>query len=157
MKYFSETAIMKPIQTGVPTIMNASLFSKLVLVTLIVSLSACKQYTTTKRVNNIEAAVTSYDVAMRWAQYPEAYAYHVSPNGTKPPADLDSLKELSVTGVKVIERVLNPENTEAIVKTEISYFFKDEGTIRKLKLMQRWWVKEETNQWFIDGEFPKFR
>lgn len=148
---------MKPIQTGVPTIMNASLFSKLVLVTLIVSLSACKQYTTTKRVNNIEAAVTSYDVAMRWAQYPEAYAYHVSPNGTKPPADLDSLKELSVTGVKVIERVLNPENTEAIVKTEISYFFKDEGTIRKLKLMQRWWVKEETNQWFIDGEFPKFR
>jgi len=157
MKYFSEAVIMKPIQTGVPTIMNASLFSKLVLVTLIVSLSACKQYTTTKRVNNIEAAVTSYDVAMRWAQYPEAYAYHVSPNGTKPPADLDSLKELSVTGVKVIEKVLNPENSEAIVKTEISYYFKDEGTIRKLKLKQRWWVKEETNQWFIDGEFPKFR
>jgi hypothetical protein len=157
MKYFSETVIMKPIQTGVPTIMNASLFSKLVLVTLIVSLSGCKQYTTTKRVNNIEAAVTSYDVAMRWAQYPEAYAYHVSPNGTQPPADLDSLTELSVTGVKVIEKVLNPENTEAIVKTEISYFFKDEGTIRKLKLQQRWWVREETNQWFIDGEFPKFR
>lgn len=157
MKYFSETVIMKPIQTGVPTIMNASLFSKLVLVTLIVSLSGCKQYTTTKRVNAIEAAVTSYDVAMRWAQYPEAYAYHVSPNGTKPPADLDSLKELSVTGVKVIEKTLNPENTEAFVKTEISYFFKDEGTIRKLKLKQRWWVKEETNQWFIDGEFPKFR
>jgi hypothetical protein len=137
--------------------MNASLFTKLVLVTLFISLSGCKQYTTTKRVNNIEAAVTSYDVAMRWAQYPEAYAYHVSPNGTKPPADLDSLKELSVTGVKVIEKVLNPENTEAIVKTEISYYFKDEGTIRKLKLKQRWWVKEETNQWFIDGEFPVFK
>ncbi|MFT5395642.1 MAG: hypothetical protein ACI85N_000829 [Gammaproteobacteria bacterium] len=157
MKYFSETVIMKPIQIGVPTIMNASLFTKLVLVILIVSLSGCKRYTTTKRVNNIEAAVTSYDVAMRWAQYPEAYAYHVSPNGTQPPADLDSLKELSVTGVKVIQKTLNPENTEAIVKTEISYYFKDEGTIRKLKLNQRWWVKEETNQWFIDGEFPKFR
>lgn len=148
---------MKPIQTGVPTKMHASLFSKLVLVILIVSLSGCKQYTTTKRVNAIEAAVTSYEVAMRWAEYSEAYAYHVSPNGTKPPADIESLKELSVTGVKLIEKVLNTENTEAFVKTEISYYFKDEGTIRKLKLKQRWWVKEETNQWFIDGEFPKFR
>jgi uncharacterized lipoprotein YehR (DUF1307 family) len=137
--------------------MNASLFTKLVLVVLIVSISGCKQYTTTKRVNNIEAAVTSYDVAMRWAQYTEAYRYHVSPNGTQPPADLEALTELSVTGVKVIEKTLNPEKTEAIVKTEISYFFKDQGTIRKLKLQQRWWVKEETNQWFIDGEFPVFK
>jgi hypothetical protein len=137
--------------------MNASLIYKLVLVITIVSLSGCKQYTTTKRVNNIEAAVTSYDVAMRWAQYPEAYAYHLSPDGTQPPADLESLKELSVTGVKVIQKVLSPDSTEAIVKTEISYFFKDQGTIRKLKLEQRWWVKEETNQWFIDGEFPVFK
>jgi len=137
--------------------MNASLFTKLVLLTLFISLSGCKQYTTTKRVNNIEAAVTSYDVALRWAQYPEAYAYHVSPNGTQPPADLESLKELSVTGVKVIQKTLNPENNEAIVKTEISYFFKDQGTLRKLNLTQRWWVKEETNQWFIDGEFPVFK
>lgn len=137
--------------------MNASVFSKLALIFLIVLLCGCKQYTTTKRVNNIEAAITSYDVAMRWAQYPEAYRYHVSPNGTQPPADLDALKELSVTGVNVIEKVLNEDRTEANVKTEISYFFKDEGTVRKLKLQQRWWVKEETNQWFIDGEFPKFR
>ncbi|GJM05110.1 MAG: hypothetical protein DHS20C09_11010 [marine bacterium B5-7] len=137
--------------------MNARAFSKLVIILLIVSLSGCKQYTTTKKVNAIEAAITSYDVAMRWAQYPEAYRYHVSPNGTQPPADLDALKELSVTGVKVIEKILNEDKTEANVKTEVSYFFKDEGTLRKLKLQQRWWVKEETNQWFIDGEFPKFR
>mgnify|MGYP003624224273 CR=1 FL=1 len=137
--------------------MNARVLSKLVIIFLMVSLSGCKQYTTTKKVNAIEAAITSYDVAMRWAQYPEAYRYHVSPNGTQPPADLDALKELSVTGVKVIEKILNEDKTEANVKTEISYFFKDEGTLRKLKLQQRWWVKEETNQWFIDGEFPKFR
>ena len=137
--------------------MNASLFSKLVLIVLIVSLSGCKQYTVQKRVKNIEAAITSYDVAMRWAQYPEAYRYHVSPNGTQPPADLEALTELSVTGVKIIEKILNENNTEANVKTEISYFFKDQGTIRKLKLQQRWWVNEETSQWFIDGEFPEFK
>ena len=62
-----------------------------------------------------------------------------------------------MTGIKVIQKVLSPDSTEAIVKTEISYFFKDQGTIRKLKLEQRWWVKEETNQWFIDGEFPVFK
>lgn len=137
--------------------MKASVFSKMVLIVLFVSLSGCKQYTKQKRFNNIEAAITSYDVAMRWAQYPEAYRYHVSPNGTQPPADLGSLQELSVTSVKVIEKVLNEEQTEAIVKSEISYFFKDQGTIRKIQLEHRWWVNEETNQWFIDGEFPEFK
>jgi hypothetical protein len=136
--------------------MNIRVLSKLIFIILVVLLSGCNRYTTQKRVNNIEAAITSYDVAMRWAQYPEAYRYHVAPNGTQPPVNYDALKELSVTGVKVIEKILNPENTEANVKTEISYYFKDEGTIRKLKLDQRWWVNEETNQWFIDGEFPKF-
>lgn len=137
--------------------MNASLFFKLVFIVLLASLSACKQYTTQKRANNIEAAITSYDVAMRWAQYPEAYSYHVSPNGTQPPANLEVLKELSITGVKVTEKLINEELTEANVKTEISYYFKDQGTIKKLKLHQRWWLKEETNQWFIDGEFPVFK
>ena len=148
---------MKHTRTITPLKINVSLFSKLVFLSLIFSLGACKQYTITKRVNNIEAAVTSYDVAMRWAQYSVAYAYHISPDGIRPFTDLDLLQELSVTGVKVIQKVLSPDSTEAIVKTEISYFFKDQGTIRKLKLEQRWWVKEETNQWFIDGEFPVFK
>ena len=147
---------MKPIRSEASLKIDISLFYKLIFLGLIVSLGACKQYMTTKRVNNIEAAVTSYDVAMRWAQYSEAYAYHVSPDGIRPFTNLDSLEELSVTGVKVIEKTLNSENTEAVVKIEISYYFKDEGTIKKLKLQQRWWVKEETNQWFIDGDFPKF-
>ena len=147
---------MKPIRSEASLKIDISLFYKLIFLGLIVSLGACKQYMTTKRVNNIEAAVTSYDVAMRWAQYSEAYAYHVSPDGIRPFTNLDLLEELSVTGVKVIEKTLNPENTEAVVKIEISYYFKDEGTIKKLKLQQRWWVKEETNQWFIDGDFPKF-
>ena len=147
---------MKPIRTKTPLKINASLFSKLIFMGLIFSLGACKQYTITKRVNNIEAAVTSYDVAMRWAQYSEAYAYHISPDGIRPFTDLDLLQELSVTGVKVIEKNINLENTEAVVKIEISYYFKNEGTIKKIKLEQHWWVKEETNQWFIDGDFPKF-
>ena len=137
--------------------MNASLFTKLILIGLIVLLGGCKQYTTQKRVNNIEAAITSYDVAMRWAQYSEAYSYHVSPNGTQPPADFDTFNDLSVTGVKVVEKIINTEQTEANVKMEISYFFKDQGTIKKTTLDQKWWVNEKTNQWFIDGEFPQFK
>lgn len=137
--------------------MNASLFSRIIFIVLIVAVGGCKQYTTTKRVNNIETAITNYDVAMRWAQYPEAYRYHVSPNGTQPPANLDALKELSITGIKVVEKTLNDDHTEATVGIEISYFFKDQGTVRKLKLTQRWWVNPETNQWFIDDEFPVFK
>ncbi len=137
--------------------MNVNLFARLVFIVLIASLGGCKQYTVKKRVNNIEVAISNYAVAMRWGLYPTAYAYHVLPNGTQPPADLDYLKSLSVTSVKILEKNINEDQTEANVKTEISYFFKDQGTVRKLKLEQRWWVNEETNQWFIDGEFPVFK
>lgn len=136
--------------------MRARVFSKLVLIILIVSLSGCNQYTTKKRVRDIEEAITSYNIAMRWAQYETAYDYHVLPDGTKPPADLDALKRLSVTKVYVSSKILNDKRDEAIINTEISYYFKDQGTVKSIKLEQHWWVNEKTTQWFIDGAFPEF-
>ena len=136
--------------------MNAKTVTKSCILILLVMLAGCKQYTVQKRVNNLEASLTSYDVALRWAQYQEAYSYHVSPNGTQPPADLERLAEISVTGIKPIEKVINEDHTEATVKSVINYYIKDQGTVKEIKLEQRWWVKEDTNQWFIDGEFPQF-
>ena len=137
--------------------MNARTVLKLVFLGLLLFLSACNQYTVKKKVNSLETSITNYDVALRWAEYQHAYGYHVLRDGTRPPANLDRLRELSVTGIKVVEKIINEDHSEANVKTEISYYMKTEGTIRKIKLDQIWWFNEESQQWLIDGPFPEFK
>jgi hypothetical protein len=136
--------------------MNFSTVSKVFLIILISLLTACNSYQLKKRANSLESTLTSYNVALRWAEHETLYAYYVSPNGTQPPANLDRLKEVSVTGVHVKEKTINEEQTEANVKTEVKYYLKSEGSVKTLKLDQNWWYNEPNKQWFIDGEFPKF-
>ncbi len=129
---------------------------KIILFILIISLCGCAKYKMKRNLNKFESAITSYGVAMRWAQYLDAYNYHVSPDGSQPPADLEKLQELSVTGIKVVDKAMDETQTEAVVKTEISYYFKDQGSIKTIKLEQRWWLNEKTKQWLIDSAFPQF-
>ena len=136
--------------------MNAKVFAIPCALILSLMLTGCNQYKVQKRVNSLEASITSYDVALRWAQYQDAYAYHVSPNGTQPPADLERLNEISVTGVKPVQKIINEDHTEATVRYVITYYIKDQGTLKEIKAEHNWWVNQETNQWFIDSEFPKF-
>jgi len=119
-------------------------------------LSACNAYTTQKRTNSFDTAVTSYKIALRWAQHETLYSYYVSPNGTQPPADIERLQEVSVTGIQEVQKTINAEESEANVIIIVKYYLKDEGSIKTLKLDQNWWYNEPNRQWFIDGEFPKF-
>lgn len=130
--------------------------SKLILIFMLCILSACNAYKTQKQTNKFDTAITSYNIALRWAQHETLYSYYVSPNGTQPPADISRLEELSVTGIQQVEKNINEEKTEANVKIIVKYYYKDEGSIKTLKLDQKWWYNEPNKQWYIDGEFPKF-
>ncbi len=136
--------------------MNFNIISRVLLILLISSLTACNAYKTKKKMGSLETTLTSYNVALRWAQHKELYSYYVSPNGTQPPADIDALEEISVTGIKEVEKTINDEQTNANVKIVVKYYKKSEGSIRTLKLDQEWWYNEPNKQWFIDGEFIKF-
>lgn len=136
--------------------MNFSTFSKIFFIVLISLLTACNAYQTKKRMNSLESTLTSYNVVLRWAEHKTLYSYYVSPNGTQPPADLDALQEISVTGLQETEKTINEEQTNANVKLTVKYYLKSEGSIKTLKLDQEWWYNEPNKQWYIDGEFPKF-
>ena len=136
--------------------MKTRAISVFTLLLSLILLSACNQYNVQKKVNRLEETITSYGVALRWAEHQTLYSYYVSPNGTQPPADLDRLKEISVTGHQVLEKTINEDHTEAEVKMLVKYYIKTEGTLKELKMNQAWWFNEPNSQWFIDGEFPKF-
>ena len=136
--------------------MNTRLDS-VVFIIMLGLLTACNQYSTQKKMDNLDRSVTSYEVALRWAQYEDAYSYHVSPNGTQPPLNVDRLQEISVTGIDITEKIINEDQTEAYIKGVVRYFNKNQGTEKKVKLDQTWWYSDENKQWFIDAEFPKFQ
>jgi uncharacterized protein YchJ len=136
--------------------MNFNIFLKILLI-LIISLSVgCDKYKTRKKVNSLDRTITSYGVALRWAEHDTLYAYYVSPNGTQPPVDMNRLKEISVTGLDVKEKTVNDDQTKANVKSVVTYFLKTEGSVRTLNLDQEWWFNDINEQWYIDGEFPEF-
>lgn len=136
--------------------MNIKALPVCLLVLLMTATTGCNKYAIKKRGISLQAALTSYDVALRWAEYQTAYNYHVSPDGSRPRADLARLDELSVTGIKQTQKTLNEDHTEATIKYVIAYYIRTQGTIRELRLEHKWWVNEETGQWFIDGAFPDF-
>ena len=120
-------------------------------------LQSCNNFKVRETVEILEDSVTHYNVALRWAMYKEAYSYHYSPDGKQPQAKLDGLEEISVTGIEVMDKIINTEHTEANVETTVTYFLKTQGTIKKIKLNQKWWYNKQYKQWFVDSPFPEFK
>ena len=134
---------------------NKYIFFVLFLLTML--LQSCNTFKVRETVAALEDSITNYNVALRWGMYKDAYSYHYSPEGKQPPAKLDSLEEISVTGIEVTEKIINQDHTEANVDSTITYFLKTQGTIKKIKLNQKWWFNEEYKQWFVDHPFPDFK
>ena len=129
----------------------------LALFLLMMLLQSCNTFKVRETVAALEDSITNYNVALRWGMYKDAYSYHFSPDGKQPPAKLDGLDEISVTGIKVTEKIINTDHTEANVESTITYFLKTQGTIKEIKLNQKWWYNEEYKQWFVDHPFPDFK
>ena len=129
----------------------------LALFLLMILLQSCNTFKVRETVAALENSITNYNVALRWGMYKDAYSYHFSPDGKQPPAKLDGLDEISVTGIKVTEKIINTDHTEANVESTITYFLKTQGTIKEIKLNQKWWYNEEYKQWFVDHPFPDFK
>ncbi len=137
--------------------MNINILLKCILMILALTMAGgCGKHKVRKLIDNLDTAITNYKVSLRWEQYQLAYDYHISPDGTQPTADLEKLGEISITGIQSLEKTLNEDNTEATVKLTITYFFKNQGTLKEIKLEHRWWFDETTEKWFIDGKFPEF-
>ena len=129
----------------------------LALFLLMMLLQSCNTFKVRETVAALEDSITNYNVALRWGMYKDAYSYHFSPDGKQPPAKLDDLEEISVTGIEVTEKVINTDHTEADVESTITYFLKTQGIIKKIRLNQKWWFNEQYKQWFVDHPFPDLK
>ena len=127
------------------------------IITTVLLVAACSNMAAQKRMENLDDALDSYGAALRWAHYQDVLAYHLNQDGKRPVIEMDKLDDYSVTGFEITERVLNEDQSEAFIKSELVYYHKEYGTVRKLRLNQNWWYSEEAKHWFVETAFPEFK
>ena len=121
-------------------------------------LSACGNVSTRDRLSKLDTAMRGYGQAIRWARYLNAHDYHLGQDGFKPRLNEDNYEGIEVTGYRLLqEGVMNPDQTEADVVAEISYFNENVGVVQKIKHPQHWWYNEELKRWMLDAALPEFQ
>ena len=142
--------------------MKSGFFLSIVLTMCVLSIAGCKTLDLKNQAEKLERSVTQYGAALRWARYREAISLHVTRDGKFAKVNLEHLENFGVTSFDIISKTIIPSSeeagvNEAVIVAEMSYFHKEQGTVRKLKLNQIWWYNAEIKHWLIESDFPEFK
>jgi len=91
-----------------------------------------------------------------------AISYHVTRDEKYAEVDIDQLEKIEVVEVDIISKTIIPSSeeggiNEAIIEAELSYYLKDQGTLREVNLSQIWWYNAEIKHWLVESDFPEFK
>ena len=142
--------------------MKSGLLLSMVMTLCVMSITGCETLINKDQAEKLSRSVTHYSDALRWARYREAISYHVTRDAKFAEVSIEHLENFGVTSLEVLSKTIIPGAekggiTEAVVVAEISYFHKEQGTVRKLKLNQIWWYNAKIKHWLIETEFPEFK
>lgn len=134
----------------------------MVMMLCVMSVAGCDRLSKANQAEKLSQSVTHYGAALRWARHREAISYHVTRDAKFAEVNIEDLENFGVTSVEVLSKTITPSAeeggvTEAAIVAEMSYFHKEQGTVRKLKLNQIWWYNAEIKRWLIETEFPEFK
>lgn len=130
---------------------------KIILLSLSLLLVSCNGVNIKQQVRTLDEAITEYNTSLRWGMYKNVDAYNKSADGISTPVNREAMKDIRITGYEVMEKHLNSDATEAIVKGQINYYNNEFGTLRKVPFEQKWWYDTESNHWFVEGAMPEFK
>jgi hypothetical protein len=142
--------------------MKPGLLLSIFMTLCLISISGCETLDAKNQLDRLERSLTQYGAALRWGRHREAISFHVARDGKTAEVNLDHLEKFGVTSFNVVSKVFVPSSekdgtNEAVIVAEMSYFHKEQGTIRKLKLNQIWWYNKEIKRWLVETDFPEFK
>ena len=127
------------------------------LASLALCLASCNGVNVKQQVQSLDTAITEYNTGLRWGIYNNLDAFNRSEDGGSNLVDRDAMKNIRITGNEILEKHLNSDATEALVKGEISYYNNEYGTLKKVPYEQKWWYDTESKHWFVEGSLPEFK
>lgn len=142
--------------------MKSGLLLSIFMTLCVISISGCETLDAKNQLDRLERSLTQYGAALRWDRRREAISFHITRDGKTAAVDLEHLEKFGVTSFNIVSKALVPSSEkggidEAAIVAEMSYFHKEQGTIRKLKLNQIWWYNKEIKRWLVETDFPEFK
>ncbi|MCK5431762.1 MAG: hypothetical protein KAJ03_03410 [Gammaproteobacteria bacterium] len=142
--------------------MKSGLVLSIFMILCVISISGCGTLDAKNQADKLERSLIHYASALRWGRHREAISFHIARDGKTAEVYLDHIEQFSVTSFEYISKKIIPSSekegiTEAVIVAEMSYFHKEQGTIRKLQLNQIWWYNKDIKRWLVETDFPEFK
>lgn len=123
----------------------------------ILALPGCAHVKQEKDLERLDNRQKLFMKAVRWKSYSTAAGVIKYRNPARRLAPLDGLDDITVTSYDLLGSVVNFEENTAVAQVLFGYIQEKTGRTHKITHDQLWWLDEETNQWFIDGDMPDFK
>lgn len=118
--------------------------------------SGCARLEAEEKSIQLQDLTRAYRKAIRWSEFEVAKEYIRHRDGSEFHYDKAFFEGIKVTSMEIIKRDVSMKNLVATVTVEISYYHIDQGSVRTIEDVQLWWYQEESERWYIDGDFPAF-
>ena len=128
-------------------------FSKLISLSIVsILLFSCA---TSDEMELLDLQTMSYERSVRWGEFSRAKSFHKSaPILT----DLERrrLKNYRVTDYSILQ-TRTPDANNSHLLIEIKYYKNDRPVVKSLVVKQHWKREKDSEVWYIDSAFPKFK
>jgi len=130
------------------------LFACLPLIAVL--LAGCADLRHKDQTKKLDESVRAYIHAIRWGDLGAAASFIRLREGTAEPPDLSKLEELRVTHFDYAIDSKTQGDPEALMTVKFNYYFQDTLKVKKVYQQAIWWWDPKIENWFMDGELPKF-
>ena len=129
------------------------LFKLVMVFTLFIQLISCSL--TPDSMVSLDITTISYEKAIRWGDFARAKAFH---KNNPELADLERrrLKYYRITDYAVLQSS-TPDEFNSFSLIEIKYYKNDRPVIKSFTVKQHWKREKDSETWYLDSSFPKFR
>ncbi len=103
----------------------------------------------------LDKSTRSYERAIRWGEFSRAKSFHKSSPGM---SDIERrrLKFYRVTNYSILQND-TPNTFNSYLLVEIKYYKNDRPVIKSLTVKQHWKRDKDSELWYLNSPFPKFR
>jgi len=130
---------------------------KWILFILVLLFFGCAQVQKRDQMLLFDDTSKSYDLAIRWGEYEEAFAFKkLSDKDDKLP-DFAEYRQIRVTSYKVKKTIVDEESFSKIFRiVDIQYYRMSNVTVKNLIDQQKWEYNEKLDRWYLMSDLPVF-
>lgn len=129
------------------------LFKLVVVFILSIPLFSCSL--TSDAMVSLDISSISYEKAIRWGEFSKAKSFHKNSSKLR---DIERrrLKFYRVTDYATLQ-TSTPDEFNSLALVEIKYYKNDRPVIKSITVKQHWKRDKDSEVWYLDSSFPKFR